>query len=74
MSLLCIRLSCFGVQPAEDCDVLMEEEGVDTFTMIHESLYAYSNSVSITDMCLLSIGLCQCIIFVYFAIVFYNIE
>lgn len=30
--------------PAEDCDVMTQEEGVDTFTMLHESLQAYSNS------------------------------
>ncbi|XP_025090124.1 protein KIAA0100-like isoform X2 [Pomacea canaliculata] len=31
--------------PTEDWDVMTEEEGVDTFTLLHESLHAYSNSV-----------------------------
>lgn len=29
--------------PTEDGDVLSAEEGVDTFTLLHESVYAYSN-------------------------------
>ncbi|XP_005096164.1 protein KIAA0100 isoform X2 [Aplysia californica] len=29
--------------PAEDADVMSREEGVDTFTLLHESVYAYSN-------------------------------
>ena len=35
-------------QPASDEeDVLNVEDGVDTFTLLHESVYAYSNPVSI---------------------------
>ncbi|XP_070204899.1 protein hobbit-like isoform X2 [Littorina saxatilis] len=37
-------LSEVPLPPAEDSDVMTQEEGVDTFTMLHESLYAYSNS------------------------------
>ena len=33
-------------QPAEEADVMSQEEGVDTFTLLHESVYAYSNPVS----------------------------
>lgn len=29
--------------------MMTEEEGVDTFTLLHESLHAYSNSVSDTS-------------------------
>ncbi|GFO14522.1 protein kiaa0100-like [Plakobranchus ocellatus] len=29
--------------PVEDADVMSVEEGVDTFTLLHESVYAYSN-------------------------------
>ena len=39
---------CMGPQPAEDSDVMTQEEGVDTFTMLHESLHAYSNSGQLT--------------------------
>nr|KAG5698428.1 hypothetical protein BaRGS_006623 [Batillaria attramentaria] len=35
-------------QPAEDTDVMTQEQGVDTFTLLHESVHAYSNSVQFT--------------------------
>ncbi|XP_076453404.1 protein hobbit-like isoform X2 [Babylonia areolata] len=41
-------LSEVPLPPAEDSDVMTQEEGVDTFTMLHESLHAYSNSSQYT--------------------------
>ncbi|KAL8564427.1 hypothetical protein ACOMHN_057449 [Nucella lapillus] len=41
-------LSEVPLPPAEDSDVMTQEEGVDTLTMLHESLHAYSNSSQYT--------------------------